>query len=156
MLEVTTKPGKMAEPSAEEIEDTSFTLSWSKPSGGDALITQYEVEKEKEGRKVAEGEVVKGKEELARQEKEQNKKLEESLQEREREKQRARTWGRRVRGRHREGRVPRLQPFETCNLLPQRAQLLRVDGATRLALERARLDSDHAATWPNPARSHNG
>ena len=48
---------------------------------------RVEVEKEKEGRKVAEGEVVKGKEELARQEKEQNKKLEESLQEREREKQ---------------------------------------------------------------------
>ena len=60
---------------------------------GDEIIfddddnVEMEVEKEKEGRKVAEGEVVKGKEELARQEKEQNKKLEESLQEREREKQ---------------------------------------------------------------------
>ena len=54
---------------------------------GKCNMLRLEVEKEKEGRKVVEEEVKRGKEELARQEKEQTKRLEDALQEREREKQ---------------------------------------------------------------------
>ena len=71
----------------QELSELKARLGQLEGVEGKCNKLRLEVEKEKEGRKVAEGEVVKGKEELARQEKEQNKKLEESLQEREREKQ---------------------------------------------------------------------
>jgi len=70
-----------------ELSELKARLGHLEGVEGKCNMLRMEVEKEKEGRKVAEEEVVKGKEELARQEKEQNKKLEESLQEREREKQ---------------------------------------------------------------------